>query len=126
METGDKKLPTERFNKPVKKLLFPLLTITSLVIIGCSDSNSKNAASNTPQFKKMTWTSDQPAAADSLQGQLQAQGKKWVKTSGTIKRGDYVQDILDPRLNQPEGRGAIAKVISVSGGDTGPFTALMQ
>jgi hypothetical protein len=107
----------------MKKLIAPLLIglVSSVFMFGCSDHSAPTVV-----FKKGTWTSSQPAAPDSIQGKLQADGKKWVKTTGRIKAGDYVQDILDPRLNQPEGRGAIAKVVSVSGGAPGPLVALMQ
>ena len=44
------------------------------------------------------WSSSQAAAADSVEGQLRSQGKHWTKTSGEIKVGAYVQDILEGRL----------------------------
>jgi hypothetical protein len=45
---------------------------------------------------------------------LRAQGKQWTSAPGQITAGDLVEDILDGRHDQPEGRGAIGKVISVS------------
>jgi hypothetical protein len=60
------------------------------------------------------WTSDQPAAPDSEEGRLRAEHKKWTKIEGEIHVGDYVQDVLEPRLNQPKGRGAIGKVTAIS------------
>jgi hypothetical protein len=105
-----------------KLILLTLIGITiNALIVGCSDHSAPTAV-----YKTAVWTSGQPAAADSVQGKLQAEGKRWVKAPGKIKAGDYVQDILDPRLNQPEGRGAIAKVVSVSGGGPGPLVALVQ
>ena len=62
------------------------------------------------------WTSSQVAAPDSVEGQMRAQGKQWKKVPGGIAVGAYVQDTLEGRLNQPEGRGAIGKVISLSAG----------
>jgi hypothetical protein len=54
------------------------------------------------------------AASDSVEGKLHSQGKHWIKTTGEIKTGDYVQDTLEGRLDQPKSRGAIGKVVSVS------------
>jgi hypothetical protein len=50
---------------------------------------------------------------------LRSQGKHWVRASGEIKVGIYVQDIYEPRMNQPVGRGAIGKVVEVLKGDHG-------
>ncbi|MGA3181001.1 MAG: hypothetical protein ABSF38_11705 [Verrucomicrobiota bacterium] len=55
-----------------------------------------------------------PAAADSLEGQLRSQGKRWERTQGQIEEGAYVEDILKNRMNQPQGRGWLGKVVSVS------------
>jgi hypothetical protein len=63
------------------------------------------------------WTSSEVAAADSVEGQLRSQGKHWVQTTGEITVGAYVQDILEGRLDQPKGRGAIGKVVSISTGN---------
>jgi RNA polymerase sigma factor (sigma-70 family) len=54
------------------------------------------------------------AAPDSMEGLLRLQGQKWDPAPGTIQVGDLVEDILDGRHNQPESRGAIGRVISVS------------
>ena len=72
------------------------------------------------------WTSSQVAAADSVEGQLRSQGKHWVKTPGEITVGAYVQDRLEGRLDQPKGRGAIGKVISISTGEDGPKAATVD
>jgi hypothetical protein len=55
-------------------------------------------------------------APDSVEGQLRAKGKHWTRSGGELNPGDYVEDILVGRLNQPAGRGDIAKVLSVSRG----------
>jgi len=68
-------------------------------------------APNTP------WTSSEVAAGDSVEGQLRAQGKRWVQTTGQITVGAYVQDTLEGRLGQPKGRGAVGKVVSISTGN---------
>jgi hypothetical protein len=54
-----------------------------------------------------------PALPDSTEGLLKAQGKKWVPAPGDVRVGGYVEDTLFGRLDQPEGRGMIAKVISM-------------
>jgi hypothetical protein len=107
----------------MKKRIVPCLAgIASILLIaGCSKQSGQSDA-QVPGV----WTSSQAAAADSVEGQLRASGKKWVKTSGEIKAGDYVRDVLEGRLGQPEGRGAIAKVISVSKGNNGQLVALLD
>ena len=60
-------------------------------------------------FGSPQWTT---AAPDSVEGQLRSQGKHWVRSTGEIAVGAYVLDILEGRLGQPQGRGAIGKVIS--------------
>ena len=87
-------------------------------IAACKKQSVQTDTDNTPP-----WTSSQAAAANSVEGQLRAQGKHWVKTTGEITTGAYVQDTLEGRLNQPEGRGAIGKVVSVSTGDNGEKAA---
>jgi hypothetical protein len=52
------------------------------------------------------------AAPDSVEGRLRSEGKSWQRTTGPIWVGSYVQDILAGRLDQPNGRGVIAKVLS--------------
>jgi hypothetical protein len=64
-----------------------------------------------------------PAAPDSIEGQLRAEGKHWERTQGQIEPGSYVEDILAGRLNQPEGRGTIGKVVSTSADHQGNGTA---
>jgi hypothetical protein len=67
----------------------------------------------------MIYPSDRPHAAfapDSVEGQLRIKGKHWTRSGGDLNPGDYVEDILVGRLNQPAGRGDIAKVLSVSRG----------
>ena len=59
------------------------------------------------------WHATDPTAANSVQGKLLAQGKTWVKTPGDPAPGAYVMDIYEGRMNQPQGRGAIGKVLSV-------------
>ncbi|MDB5259155.1 MAG: peptidase [Candidatus Taylorbacteria bacterium] len=72
------------------------------------------------------WHSTDPAASDSVEGQLRAQGKTWTKSYGTIIAGSYVQDILEGRLDQPRGRGAIGKVTSVSYNANGQLDATVD
>ncbi len=50
----------------------------------------------------------------SVEEQLIADGKQWTRIGGEITVGSYVEDILENRLNQPEGRGSVGIVISVS------------
>ncbi|HSY42545.1 MAG TPA: hypothetical protein VK811_01455 [Candidatus Acidoferrum sp.] len=69
---------------------------------------------------------DACAAADSVEGQLRTAGKGWIKATGEIKAGSYVQDILEGRLNQPLGRGAIGKVVYVAFGDGGQLDAMVD
>jgi hypothetical protein len=64
-----------------------------------AEIDQADAALNTP------WSSSEVAAADSVEGQLRAQGKRWVQTTGEITERACVQDILEGRLGQPEGRG---------------------
>jgi hypothetical protein len=53
------------------------------------------------------------AAPDSVEGQLRSGGKRWERTRGEISVGSYVEDVLQGRLEQPAGRGAIGKVVSI-------------
>ena len=57
------------------------------------------------------------AAPDSAEGELWAQGKQWVPATGEIAAGAWVEDQLDGRHGQPEGRGAVGKVIAIGTGD---------
>jgi hypothetical protein len=59
------------------------------------------------------WSSREMPAPDSVEGQLRAKGKRWERTNEPIKKGAYVQDILEGRLDQPVGRGALGKVVEV-------------
>jgi hypothetical protein len=72
------------------------------------------------------WTSSEVAAPDSVEGQLRSQGKRWVRTTGEITVGAYVQDAYEGRLGQPKGRGAIGKVLLISTGDNGVRAAMVD
>ena len=72
------------------------------------------------------WTSLEPAAPDSVEGQLRAGGKQWEKAPGNIVKGAYVQDIFEGRLHQPKGRGAIGKVVSVETPEDGTPCAVVD
>ncbi len=75
---------------------------------------SQQAVQSRPiEFPLTTWYSSQVAGKGSVEAKLRDRGWYWVMTAGEIKRYSYVQDILEGRLSQPEGRGAIAKVVSV-------------
>jgi hypothetical protein len=76
-----------------------------------AEADQVDAAQNTP------WTSSEVAAPDSIEGRLRSQGKRWVQTTGEITVGAYVQDTLEGRLDQPKGRGAMGKVVSISTGN---------
>ncbi len=95
-----------------------VVLLAMIFLAACKKQSVQTDTGNTPP-----WTSSQAAAADSVEGQLRAQGKHWVKTAGEITTGAYVQDILEGRLDQLEGRGAIGKVVSVSTGDNGQKVA---
>jgi RNA polymerase sigma factor (sigma-70 family) len=66
------------------------------------------------------------AAADSAEGNLLAQGKQWVPATGEIGVGAWVEDRLDGRHDQPEGRGALGKVLSISPGENQQPVALVD
>ena len=104
----------------MKRLIMPAVVVLLAMtfLFACKKQSVQTDTDNTPP-----WTSSQAAAADSVEGQLRAHGEHWVKTTGEITTGAYVQDILEGRLNQPEGRGAIGKVVSVSTGDNGQRVA---
>ena len=107
----------------MKKRIVSMLTgIASIVLItGCTTHSAQPGVQ-----KAVVWTSGQIAAANSVEGQLRSNGKKWIETTGEIRTGSYVQDLLEGRLNQPEGRGAIGKVISVRNADNGQPVALVD
>ena len=79
--------------------------------------NGKVSTGEGDMTQNTPWTSSDVAAVDSVEGQLRSQGKRWVQTAGEIAVGAYVQDILEGRLGQPKGRGAIGKVASISTGN---------
>jgi hypothetical protein len=66
------------------------------------------------------------AAADSVEGQLQSQGKHWVRARGEITLGAYVQDTLLGRANQPADRGDIGRVVSLAFGANGERDAMVD
>jgi hypothetical protein len=110
-------------NRHMKKLIVPsLIGITSILLItGCKTDPGQSGVPKTG-----VWTSSQVAAADSVEGWLRSHDKRWVRTPGEIKVGSYVQDMLEGRLNQPEGRGAIGKVVYVARGDNGQLDAMVD
>jgi hypothetical protein len=59
------------------------------------------------------------AAADSVEGKLQSEGKNWERTEGQLVIGGYVQDTLIGRAGQPKGRGNVGKVVSLGVSDSG-------
>jgi len=77
------------------------------------------------QFADVQRAADVPAA-DSVEGKLRAEGKRWERTEGQPAPGGYVQDILPGRANQPNGRGDIGKVLSVSANDSGAPCAVVD
>jgi hypothetical protein len=95
----------------MKRFIIPAVMVMAAMtfLVACKKQSVPADTTDTPP-----WTSSQAAAADSVEGQLRAQGKRWEKTAGDITAGAYVQDALEGRLNQPEGRGAVGKVVSVS------------
>ncbi|MGA2501799.1 MAG: hypothetical protein ABSH20_29000 [Tepidisphaeraceae bacterium] len=69
------------------------------------------------------WKSNQVAAADSMEGRLRSQGSRWGRVAGKIGVGDHVQDMLEGRLGQPQGRGAIGKVLAINKGENDRLVA---
>ena len=105
-----------------EKICFTDIRGQYLISAHCQTSNQGQDGKDADQSDTPVtdaWTSDQVAAPDSIQGRLQSQGRHWVRSAGEITPGVYVQDILEGRLNQPVGRGAIGKVVAVSTGDVG-------
>ena len=93
------------------------------------DSNDQPRTAEVEQAdltQNAPWTSSEVAAADSVEGQLRSQGKRWVQTTGEITVGAYVQDTLEGRLAQPKQRGAIGKVVSISTGNDGVPGAMVD
>jgi hypothetical protein len=65
-------------------------------------------------------------AFDSVEGQMRAKGKHWVRVPDEIVVGGYVEDTLDNREGVPFGRGAIGKVVSLGPGDDGAMGAMVD
>jgi hypothetical protein len=70
------------------------------------------------QFAHAQAAADVPAA-DSVEGKLRGDGKHWERIQGQPVPGGYVEDMLKGRANQPNGRGDIGKVQSISANDSG-------
>jgi hypothetical protein len=70
------------------------------------------------QFQFQAPMADVPAA-DSVEGKLRADGKNWERTRDEIVPGGYVEDVLAGRMNQPQGRGHIGKILSLGLNETG-------
>jgi hypothetical protein len=70
------------------------------------------------QFQFANGAPDVPAA-DSVEGKLRSEGKRWEQTGGQPVVGDYVQDIMTGRMNQPNGRGSIGKVVFTGANEDG-------
>jgi hypothetical protein len=62
----------------------------------------------------------------SVEEQLRLAGKQWARIAGEITVGAYVEDILEGRLNQPEGRGSIGQVVSLLSDDNGQPAAMVD
>ena len=93
-----------------------------LLIIFLAVFCSQQAMQSRPQdIPLITWYSSQVAGKGSLEAKLRDLGWSWVLRDGAIERRSYVQDILEGRLGQPEGRGAIAKVVSLETSDGQPY-----
>ena len=108
------------------------LIVSTVCLAGCCTSPKANSCrcQNTIIPSRVRapvgWTSSEVAAPDSVEGQLRAQGKHWVKIAGEIAAGAYVQDILEGRQGQPKGRGALGKVVFVNTGDNGVRAAMVD
>jgi hypothetical protein len=89
----------------MKKLLFILL------LAGFYMQQAVQAHQN--DYPLVTWYSSQVAGKGTFEAKIRNKGWCWIPVVGEISRHSYVQDILEGRLNQPEGRGAIAKVESL-------------
>jgi serine/threonine protein kinase len=55
----------------------------------------------------------EPAAPGSIEAAIRANQEHWVAAGGDIGVGDYVADMLNGRLDQPQGRGMIGRVLSM-------------
>jgi hypothetical protein len=88
------------------KILFSIL----LLAVFCSQSPVQARQNDYPLI---TWYSSQVPGKGTLEAKIRDKGWYWAPVAGEIERHCYVQDLLEGRLNQPEGRGAIAKVESL-------------
>lgn len=77
------------------------------------------------QFQLHGPDADTPAP-DSVEGRLRSEGKAWERAQGQPVPGEYVQDILTSRSDQPKGRGSIGKVLSVGANDNDPPCATVD
>ena len=116
----------------MKQNIILTLTASTVFLAGCCTSHHANCCSRQKTVipsrvcTPVGWTSSEVAAPDSVEGQLRAQGKHWFKITEEITAGAYVQDILEGRLGQPKGRGAIGKVVAVTTGDNGVRAAMVD
>ncbi len=60
------------------------------------------------------WWSAEEDAKNSVEENLRSHSLRWIPTGGQITVGAFVQDTLEDRQGQPPGRGAIARVVSVT------------
>jgi len=58
-------------------------------------------------------------AADSIEGKLSHEGRRWERAQGPTLPGAYVQDLLPERASRPKGGGVIGKVLFLSVNDDG-------
>jgi len=101
-----------------------LLSLTACKSHDCCCHNNPTIHSNGIQMNGARpsgrnvprWFSSEVASVNTVEGQLHSQGKTWSKTPSEITVGCYVQDILEGRLDQPKGRGAIGKVTDLMTG----------
>ncbi len=107
-------------------VLLALGAVAALVFLRTSGQPEVQRPAEAVVDSGVPWTSSEVAAADSVEGQLRSQGKRWVKNPGEITVGAYVQDVLEGRMNQPKGRGAIAKVVAISTEENGVRAALVD
>ena len=72
------------------------------------------------------WFSSLTAEKGSLESRIRDKGLYWVTVDREIKRNAFVQDLLEGRLNQPEGRGAIGRVKSLGFAENGEPYAIVD
>jgi hypothetical protein len=53
------------------------------------------------------------ASGESVEERIRREGNIWTESDGPITTGSYVEDTVEGRRNQPEGRGRIGKVLSI-------------